>query len=151
MIRKNKKNTDEFVLIDFGIAQPKETESPVKRETSAYAPPEQKNHSQPNGLYTDVFSCAAVIYYSVSGEEPKNETDKETDYLFPLLKPFKKSKKIPDNIYYALKYALQPDYKARCQTLEEFNKRIYTDPGASKTVYIPSEENYQPKNPKKSL
>ena len=114
IFRTNPDDTQELVLTDFGFACPTVEKGLSFESSSPYEPAEQRNHAQNSGEYTDIYSAAAMIYFAVTGQSPLEIASKNIDEPFPLLKPYRKEAKLPENVYYALKYALQPDYKNRC-------------------------------------
>lgn len=124
-IRKKLDGTEELVLTDFGIVCPK-AENGLEFSSTPYEPPEQRNRTGSEGEHTDIYSAAASIYYALTAAEPVDIITKNTDEIFPLLKPYRKSKRIPENVYYALKYALQPDPNNRCKSIDTFITRLET-------------------------
>jgi eukaryotic-like serine/threonine-protein kinase len=65
-----RKNTNEVVLIDFGIAREffaNETNSHTAIFTNGYAPPEQYFSKRKPGCYTDVYALGATFYVMLTG------------------------------------------------------------------------------------
>lgn len=145
-IRKKLDGTEQLILTDFGFARPNIDSGLEFSQSTPYEPPEQRNRTASDGEYTDIYSAAAAIYYALTAIEPADKMTKNIDEIFPLLKPYRKSKKLPENVYYALKYALQPDFKTRCQAIETFITRLETvqKPTAVKTTVTPQSEPIQP-------
>ena len=125
-IRKKLNGAEELVLTEFGFARPNIEEGLNFSQSTPYEPPEQRNRTEDEGEYTDIYSTSATIYYALTAAEPIDKITKNIDEIFPLLKPYRKSKRIPENVYYALKYTLQPDHKTRCQSIETFITRLET-------------------------
>ena len=125
-VRKKLNGTEELVLTEFGFARPTVESGLNFSRSTPYEPPEQRKRTRDEGEYTDIYSTAATIYYALTAAEPNDLSSKNIDEIFPLLKPYRKSKRIPENVYYALKYALQPDPDTRCKSIETFITRLET-------------------------
>ncbi len=123
-VRQKPDNTNELVLTDFGFAHPYAEDELDITSDSPYEPVEQRNHAQNDSSYTDVYACAATIYFVITAHDPLIKLTKHIDEIFPLLRPYRTSGKIPENVYYALKYGLQPDFKVRCQSISTFIERL---------------------------
>jgi len=121
MIRQSD-NNEEFVLIDFGLARTNESTA-LTTHTNCYSPGyspfEQRSNSKNDGTYTDVYSIAATIYSALTGEEPTTVIYEKVDENFPKLEALRNSDDIPNHVVDALRYALNPDYRKRCQTIEK--------------------------------
>lgn len=76
------------VLLDFGAARQslgEETESLSVVLTPGYAPFEQYFRKGKQGPWTDVYACAATLYFALSGARPPPALDRESeDELAPL-------------------------------------------------------------------
>ena len=153
-IRKKLNGTEELVLTEFGFARPTVESGLNFSQSTPYEPPEQRKRTRNEGEYTDIYSAAATIYYALTAAEPNDLISKNIDEIFPLLKPYRKSKRIPENVYYALKYALQPDPDTRCKSIETFITRLETvqKPTAVKSPQPPqpSQSAQPPQQPKAS-
>ncbi len=76
------------ILLDFGAARHslgEETESLSVILTPGYAPFEQYFRKGKQGPWTDIYSCAATLYFALSGVRPPPALDRETsDEIVPL-------------------------------------------------------------------
>ena len=134
MIRDSEKFIEEFVLIDFGLARSTNSQTISSMGisfTPGYSPFEQRTLIQKDGTYTDVYSLAATVYFALSGEHPKEEVNSNIDVIFPKLCELHSDFDVPQNVVSALRYALNPDSRARCQSVDEL---IGLFDGRSKTV-----------------
>lgn len=137
MLRKTYKNHEDFVLIDFGLARSNQTRTLGSMGiafTPGYSPFEQRSFGKKDGTYTDVYAMAATIYHALSGEEPNLEAFDTIDENFPKLKALRNSNDVPNYVVDALEFALQPDYRLRCQTLDDFLLRLENKHTESSTV-----------------
>ena len=123
MIKHTYNLEEEYILIDFGLARSAE----VKTLSSAgiafspgYSPFEQRTFTQPDGTYTDVYALAATMYHALSGEFPNTLASGTVDENFPKFSELQSSNSIPGYVIDTLKYALNPNFKSRCQTVDEF-------------------------------
>lgn len=70
------------ILLDFGAARHslgEETESLSVILTPGYAPFEQYFRKGKQGPWTDIYSCAATLYFALSGVRPPPALDRESD------------------------------------------------------------------------
>lgn len=109
------------VLIDSGsyhyVASDSE-ESMTTINRDAYSPMEQYMKKGTQGPYTDVYSCAALIYRMITGTEiPFAAASGGTAYL---KKPEKTAKGIDGDSSAAIINALHSNYKERTQTIDDF-------------------------------
>ena len=150
MLKEVYENKYEFVLIDFGLARSENAHtlgSTGMSFTPGYAPIEQRNFTQNDGTYTDVYALAATMYYALVGEIPESKINDSVDENFPRLKDLLSSGRISKNVCAAMKSALQPDFKSRCQTIDDFMNRLedihFDELIESENNYIlnPAEEN----------
>ena len=123
MIKHTYNFEENYILIDFGLARSAE----VKTLSSAgiafspgYSPFEQRTFTQPDGTYTDVYALAATMYHALCGDIPNNLASGTVDENFPKLSELKLGNSVPSYVADTLRYALNPNFKARCQTVDEF-------------------------------
>ncbi|MDJ0518841.1 MAG: serine/threonine-protein kinase [Trichodesmium sp. MO_231.B1] len=79
ILRKNNKNKEEVVLIDFGIARafiPNQTKSYTQFYTPGYAPIEQYIRKHKPGEYTDIYALAATLYVLLTKSPLPNSIDR---------------------------------------------------------------------------
>lgn len=132
MIRRAHEYSEEFVLIDFGLARTTQSSALVESAfTPGFSPPEQKISIETDGTYTDVYALAATIYDALTGEIPPEAKSYDVYENFPQLQAMRNSAVVPPNVVDALVYALQPNYKKRCKTIDGFMYRLENAPAAS--------------------
>ncbi|MGK7889254.1 MAG: IMS domain-containing protein [Leptolyngbyaceae cyanobacterium] len=79
-----RQDTDEAVLIDFGIARefaPNQTRTHTRAVTPGYAPIEQYERQAKRGSFTDVYALAATLYSIVTGDAPPEAQSRELHWL----------------------------------------------------------------------
>ena len=139
MIRRAHEYSEEFVLIDFGLARTTQSSALVESAfTPGFSPPEQKVSIETDGTYTDVYALAATMYDALTGEIPPEATSYDVFENFPQLNVMKNSPNIPPNVVDALIYALQPNYKKRCKTIDGLMYRLENAPAAP-VAYAPQQ------------
>lgn len=126
MLRQVFKSKEDFVLIDFGLARSnqKNTLATVSAFTPGYSPFEQRSLTKKDGTYTDVYALAATMYYALTGASPNDEVVGDVHDDFPELRVLRSSGKISEQVYKAFVSALQPNFRHRCQTIDEFIEKI---------------------------
>ncbi len=122
MIKKDFKNKDVSVLIDFGLSRLASIHNAATKYafTPGYAPYEQRTTSKKEGTFTDVYAIAATMYFALTGETPEDSIVADILQNFSKLDYLKSSGKITSYVYDAFVSALQPSSNDRCQNLEEF-------------------------------
>ena len=122
MLRNVFKSKEDFVLIDFGLARSnqKSTLATVAAFTPGYSPFEQRTLTKKDGTYTDVYALGATMYYALTGETPNDEVVGDVHDNFPRLRDLRSSGTISEQVYNAFVSALQPNFRNRCQTIDEF-------------------------------
>ena len=123
MLKAAKHSGDRFILIDFGLAHTTAHNTVVTNAVSfspGYAPYEQRMLGGVEGAFVDVYPLAATIYYAVTGENPFQTMNDDTDENFPKLKFLSSDYGVPQNVVNALYAALKTDYKKRTPSIPEF-------------------------------
>ncbi|MDY7007616.1 MAG: serine/threonine-protein kinase [Cyanobacteriota bacterium] len=118
-----RKNTQEVVLIDFGIARdfiPNQTNSFTQFYTPGYAPIEQYTRKHRPGEYTDIYALAATLYVLLTNSQLPNSIDRYHTQLAIHKTP------LPKQIRFALKLILKLIKKQGKQDLLEEPKKINT-------------------------
>ncbi len=112
------------ILLDFGAARQamgERSRSLSVVVSAGYAPFEQYHRKGHQGTWTDIYSAAAVLYRMVTGEVPPEANERMAgDDLKPAT-AFGVSRPLSD----ALAAGLALDPKARPQTVQEFQARLW--------------------------
>jgi formylglycine-generating enzyme required for sulfatase activity/tRNA A-37 threonylcarbamoyl transferase component Bud32 len=119
-----RKNTQEAVLIDFGLAREVlsgRQSSMTNSTTEGYAPIEQYQQSGTTGSYSDVYALAATLYHLLTAQVPMPSTFRS---YAPLPPPQHFNAQISDRINTAIVQALQQEYQQRPQTVSEFRELL---------------------------
>ena len=122
MIRNISGIGEEFILIDFGLARSMETKTLASVGVSfspGYSPYEQRSFLSRDGEYTDVYSLAATSYFALTGEDPNLDMEDTMEGNFPEIRNMSEVYAVPENVVKGLMFALNPNYRQRCQTVDE--------------------------------
>ena len=116
----------EIKLLDFGAAQfPSDIKEQVRVVKPGFAPPEQYDEVNEQGMFTDIYALGATLYYALSGQVPVESSDrKKTDPLVPLetLNP-----NIPQHICSTIMRAMAVDPQYRFQNVDQFEQGILNE------------------------
>ncbi|MBD2543189.1 serine/threonine-protein kinase [Planktothricoides raciborskii] len=133
-----RKNQDQVVLIDFGIAREftfGQSGSQTQFLSNGFAPPEQYFYKEKRGDYTDVYALAATLYVLLTGYVTGStsqvdhylpsslDRDKEKRKFFGsdlLQDPKEINPKISDTVSKAILKGMELDYKKRPQTVQDW-------------------------------
>ncbi|NER05574.1 MAG: protein kinase [Okeania sp. SIO3C4] len=118
-----RKNTQEVVLIDFGIARdfiPNQTNSFTQFFTDGYAPIEQYRRKHRPGEYTDIYALAATLYVLLTNYKLPNSIDRYHTQLAVHKTP------LPKQFRFALKLIFKLIKKTGKQDLLVEPKKINT-------------------------
>ena len=145
-------------ILDLGAAKDLSINSgasSMQVAKSGFSPLEQYTQRGGSGSWTDVYSMAATIYYTLTGKLPPNAIDRlETDTLswdFPELN------QLPTQARETLQKALAVQVKDRTQTMEALEKGLFAEPVKvqpkpvveKKTPAEPAANSGKPEKPKK--
>lgn len=114
--------TEEFILIDFGLARSIETKTLASVGVSfspGYSPFEQRSYTKQDNTYTDIYALAATIYFALTGEPPSLDMHETIDGNFPKMDLLRTEYNVPENVVKALRYALNPNFNLRCSSVTE--------------------------------
>ncbi len=124
-------NRGKAVITGFGVNWQKMRQQKVNVNIlpiSGYSPPEQYLAQTVQGQWSDIYSVAALIYCSLSGQAPPEAIKRlAADSLVP---PSKTGVLIDRGPEEALIKALAVKAEDRYQTVEEFQKDLFTAPGS---------------------
>ncbi len=107
------------VLIDFGTVRQdwgKASRSLLSMLTPPFAPPEQHTTSMPQGPYTDIYALGATLYTCLMGNTKLPQSTDIQAGNATIIWPTHVS---PTTLE-LLKRSLEPNYRQRLQTIEEF-------------------------------
>ena len=126
------------ILLDFGAAR----ESTVGKDcslsvmmTPGFAPYEQYHKKGKQGPWTDVYGCAATIFYMLTGEIPPDAIERITEER--LVFPAKMTIVLTSEIKTAIMKALAIMPENRVQSIEEFSKLLLNETIKMPRVNIP--------------
>ncbi len=126
------KSGDRVKVMDFGIARMAvgasfETATGIRVGTEGYMPPEQILGLEVTPAI-DVYALGVVLYEALFGKLPFSSNEEALDRLlhkkstFPW--PKREAASIPKGFRRLLQKALEPDKRARCQTVVEFLEQL---------------------------
>lgn len=125
------------VLIDFGSARSTHAEDDMTSIVSPGFAPFEQYHSKGNqGPWTDLYSLAAVMYWSISGKKPQSSIERiKKDSMEPLAKLIR-HKLINESLLGVIDWALNQDEKLRPQSVAEFRRRLHESTQDGSTVAL---------------
>jgi eukaryotic-like serine/threonine-protein kinase len=92
-----RRNTQQTVLIDFGLTRSIATQSMTQSLTQGYAPIEQYRRKGNFGSHTDVYALAATLYYLLTAEGMKAEGEQQP---IPAVNRKYENETLPEPKYY---------------------------------------------------
>lgn len=111
-------NRPEAVLIDFGLAcqfTPNPTETHTPLISDGYSPLEQYLKRRKQGVYTDVYSLAATLYFLVTVQVPPSALERQDGE--PLVMPNRINPKISDRFNHAISQGMALEARDRPQSM----------------------------------
>ncbi|MGB5971458.1 MAG: serine/threonine-protein kinase [Spirulinaceae cyanobacterium] len=117
-----RRNTEEAVLIDFGLALDFDRELTKKRTeeiVSGFAAPELYSETAQRGPYTDIYALGATLYVLLTKETPA-DAFKRACALDKLVAPKEINSQISDRLNKAILKALKVDSSDRPQSVAEW-------------------------------
>lgn len=116
------------ILLDFGAARAALTERSLSIVmTPGYAPPEQYHRKGGQGPWTDIYACAATLYYLVSGVTPLDGTERA---ISDDLESLDKLAEVSPQFAAAVCQAMAVNSKDRPQSMREFQVLLTGDTAA---------------------
>jgi serine/threonine protein kinase len=110
------------ILLDFGAARQavgQKSQNLTSILTPGYAPVEQYRPSgRDQGAWTDVYACAATLYYIITGEEPPAAPDRDRDD--PLVSPAALVPGLAPHLVTAILRGMEMPPQSRPQSVDEF-------------------------------
>jgi len=128
------------ILLDFGAARQAMSERSRSLSvvlSEGYAPYEQYHRRGEQGPWTDIYSCAAVLYHAVAGEPPPPATERVAKDDLDI-----GSLGVSARLADALRAGLAVDHKLRPQTMKDFQLTLLhglLTHNAPKTLLNPDE------------
>ncbi|WP_235018905.1 serine/threonine protein kinase [Tolypothrix sp. NIES-4075] len=118
-----RENTNEAVLIDFGLARDFIPEIPQSQTaftgTEGYAPPEQLARKATRGSYTDIFGLAATLYYLLTERQPPSvQFRRENEDT--LIEPKKINHNISDRVNDFILWGMELESSKRPRKVEDW-------------------------------
>jgi len=111
------------ILLDFGTARfaiGERSRSLSVVLTPGYSPFEQYQRKGKQGPWTDIYACAATLYFMITGKEPPEASDRITNDELVDLDALIKG--IPTGVNHAIMQALSMNIAERPQTIKEFQE-----------------------------
>lgn len=147
----------ELKLVGFGISALRTVGTEMNCEIySGFSAPEQYDSSGRQGTWTDIYGISAVIYRTLTGQNPPDAKDRENiDKLIP---PMMINRNIPQNVSRVLVAGMRMPQEERIQTLSQFVAKLFQPPRlvqptqggtAAKKVQTPSGTSSAKKSNKK--
>ena len=120
-------NEGNTILLDFGAARQalqEKSQSMTSILTPGYAPWEQYHRKGNQGPWTDIYSCAAVLYQMLTGQLPSDAQERlAEDSLVP---PNKLNRTIPTSVSQVILNALSLKPTDRPQSADAFSRELQT-------------------------
>lgn len=117
------------VLLDFGSARQEMSNASMSMTavvSAGYAPIEQYNRKGKQGPYTDIYSCAALLYQMISGIQPQESIERNIDEgLLPLNEV---SINVSESLNHGIMWGLKINPKERPQDIETFVEALKLNP-----------------------
>ncbi len=119
--------TDEGVpiLLDFGAARyamVERSSTLTVMLTAGFAPFEQYHRKGKQGPWSDIYACAATLYYLVTGKVPADALErKHSDTLVP---PIELNPALSESLNMAIMKAMSVDYMARPRSVSGFKRLL---------------------------
>ncbi|HHY71644.1 MAG TPA: serine/threonine protein kinase [Bacillus bacterium] len=122
MIRKDGQPT----ILDFGSAiYFKEQNSFTAFTTTGFSPLEFYSNSSEQGVYSDIYSLSATIYYILSGKAPMNISERVIEDKIEPIRNY--TQKISPLLSTIIMWGLAMNYKKRCPSLKPIRAAIYME------------------------
>lgn len=113
------------ILLDFGAARTAVGERSMSLSviyTPGFAPYEQYQRKGEQGPWTDVYACAATLYFLVTGVNPVDSIDRAADDS--LVSPERLKPGLTDEFCQVLLKAMAVKSRERYQTIQEFQEQL---------------------------
>lgn len=116
------------ILLDFGSARQalgEKTQTMSVILSPGYAPFEQYHKRSKQGPWTDIYGCAATMYYLLTGKAPPDALERNVeDALEP---PHKVVEGVNETFSYAILLALSQQQEYRPQSVEAFKNLLLSE------------------------
>ena len=115
-------NSNDAVLIDFGIARQYISGEPLTSyNTAGFSPLEQYYNDSPQGPYTDIYALSATLYYLLVGDPPPLAWMRQPEKLVP---PKQRNPNISDQTNEAILKGLEVEPTKRPSSVQEWVKML---------------------------
>lgn len=112
-------------LIDFGAGKFGKDDKTIDAERimkPGFSPPEQYEPKERSGVYTDIYSVGATLYFVLTGLKPEESTNRKDKDL--LASPISLVDTIPEYVSDAILKAMAVDLRLRFKNATEFLKAL---------------------------
>lgn len=125
---------EKLYLWDFALSPARTVGSELESELfNGFSAPEQYSVNGWQGAWTDIYSLAAMIYYSVSGIIPPRSTMISPERTVAKLSSIVKD--VPEKISDVIAKAMETDTRTRIKSLTVFISALVTSEESSTAVY----------------